>query len=475
MSELDFRGPIEGTPFLALGAFELRAIGYVREEWIISGVATSYVEDGERTPDGQWDARRDRQADFKTRLVVIRPSDPAHFSGTVVIEWLNVSGGLDAAPDWLFLHRHLMREGVAWVGLSAQKAGIDGGGLVPGLPLKEADEERYRELVHPGDAWSFDILTQLGRALRRPGAGPLGKLAAARAIALGESQSAGFLVTYANAIDPLEQCFDGFLIHGRGGGAAAIDGSYLRRPADGDVSRIGSRLLRGERIREDVRVPVLTLQSETDVIGLGSINARQPDGERFRLWEIAGASHFDSYGLVAAHHDDGTLSTERYAALLAPTDTPMGLQADSPVNAGPQQHYVAQAALARLEGWIRRGAAPPVAERLETADSTDPGLTGDALGISRGGIRTPWVDAPTALLSGLGQTGEGFMFLFGRTEIFDGPTLARLYPGGAEQHLELFLGSLERTVDAGFVLEADAAEIAALGRHGHQPSGFRHD
>ena len=48
-----------------------------------------------------------------------------------------------------------------------------------------------------------------------------------------------------------------------------------------------------ERIRDDVRVPVLTIQSETDVIKLGGIGARQPDAERLRLWEVAGAAHFD--------------------------------------------------------------------------------------------------------------------------------------------------------------------------------------
>ena len=31
------------------------------------------------------------------------------------------------------------------------------------------------------------------------------------------------------------------------------------------------------------------------------------DGERFRLWELAGASHFDTYGLIAPHSDDGRL------------------------------------------------------------------------------------------------------------------------------------------------------------------------
>ena len=43
------------------------------------------------------------------------------FNGTVVVEWLNVSGGVDAAPDWTFAHTELIREGYAWVGVSAQK------------------------------------------------------------------------------------------------------------------------------------------------------------------------------------------------------------------------------------------------------------------------------------------------------------------------------------------------------------------
>ena len=30
-----------------------------------------------------------------------RPADAARFNGTVVVEWLNVSGGLDGAPDWI--------------------------------------------------------------------------------------------------------------------------------------------------------------------------------------------------------------------------------------------------------------------------------------------------------------------------------------------------------------------------------------
>ena len=184
------------------------------------------------------------------------------------------------------------------MGVSAQKAGIDGGGLVPGMPLKATNAERYASLVHPGDAFAFDIYSAVDRALRTPGSGPLGRLEAQRVIAIGESQSAGFLVTYVNAVDPIERCFDAFLIHGRPGAAPGLDGAYLRAPRDGDLSNVSAIASDGHRIREDARAPVLTFQSETDVVILGGGRARQPDSEHFRLWELAGAAHFDTYGLV---------------------------------------------------------------------------------------------------------------------------------------------------------------------------------
>ena len=424
------------------------------------------------TGDGCWGALAEGDAAFTTRLVTVRPDDPARFNGTLVVEWLNVSGGIDAAPDWLFLHRHLMREGAAWVGVSVQQAGIDGGGLVPGQPLKQADPERYGALQHPGDAFAFGVFGSIGRALATPGSGPLADLSTTCCLAIGESQSAGFLVTYVNAIDPLEPCYDGFLIHGRPGGAAAIDGRYLRAAPGGEVSKLGRRMLGGDRIREDARVPVLTLQSETDLIVLGSVASRQPDSERFRLWEIAGASHFDTYGLIATHGDDGRAPIEQLARDLAPTTRPMGMQADTAINAGPQQHYVAQAAMAHLERWARGAAPPPEARRLETCDGEPPEIATDDLGIARGGVRTPWVDAPSAVLSGLGQQGDGFLFLFGSTHPLDPAVLAQRYPGGASEHREQFEAALRSAVAAGFVLQADAEEIAALARCGVQPSGF---
>jgi len=135
----------------------------------------------------------------------------------------------------------------------------------------------------------------------------------------------------------------------------------------------------------------------------------------------------------------------------------------APMNSGPQQHDVLQAGLAHLDRWAGGGTPPPEAARLElTPDGKSP-LALDANGNARGGVRTPWMDAPTAVLSGLGQSGGmEFAFLFGTTRSFDAATLARLYPGGRSDYLARFAKATDAAVAAGFLLEADAPEIRAL-------------
>ena len=461
-------GPIAGTAFTAYATFDLAALGYCEEEYFLSGRAQAFQIDGARGSDGRWSVSPAGSAAYTTRLVVRRPLDPDRFSGTVAVEWLNVSAGTDAEPDWACTHRHIIREGLAWVGVSAQKAGIDGGGIAEGPHLKSVDPGRYQTLSHPGDAFSYDIFSQAGRVLRDSRERqPLGPLSPARLIAMGESQSAAFLVTYVNAIDPAARVYDGYLIHGRGAAGANLDGSRRARVTTaGEAApapRAAPAARRGtpERIRDDVRVPVLTLQSETDVVSMGGGLARGPDGERFRLWEVSGAAHADTYLLKGAAQDTGALSADELAAALAPA-AEGALSTGTPINSGPQQHYVSQAALAQLDRWVRGGAAPSRAPRLELAEEGG-AFVADRHGIARGGVRTPWVDVPVAVLSGLGQEGgAGFTFLFGTTRPFSAEELARLYPGGRASYLEQFGESLGRAVDRGFILEADAEEIRQL-------------
>jgi hypothetical protein len=176
---------------------------------------------------------------------------------------------------------------------------------------------------------------------------------------------------------------------------------------------------------------------------------------------MAGASHADTYTVSAGRHDDGSLSGERFAELLRPTTNLMIGQTDTPINAGPQQHYVAQAALDHLVRWVLEGVAPPNAPRLEVADS-GVDFHKDARGNVLGGIRTPWVDVPVATFSGLGQAGDSFAFLFGQTSPFDEARLSDLYPGGRSEYLEKFEASLDTTIAAGFVRAEDRAEILSI-------------
>jgi Alpha/beta hydrolase domain len=447
-----------------MGEIDLKVLGYEETEFLVAGTANSYSLEGERGEDGRWDVLPAATADYRTRILVRRPIDARQFSGTVVVEWNNVSGGIDASPDWALLHRHLTAAGHAWVGVSAQKVGIEGGGFVEGIHLKALAPDRYDTLVHPGDAWSFDIFSQVGEMLRLPaGDGPLGDLEPKHLLATGESQSAACLVTYINAVDPVARIFDGFFVHGRPGLGVSLDGVFMLSAArENDMSDVAPAMPEnGECIRDDARVPVLVFQSETDVILLGGGRANQRDTDTVRLWELAGAAHADTYLLTASRHDDGTLGPVRLAELLRPTSVLMIGNTDTPINAGPQQHYVGQAALSRLVRWVADGVPPPSAPRLDR-DNEGSAFRLDQHGNTKGGIRSPWVEAPTAVLSGLGQTGETFAMLFGRTVPFDDATLATIYPKGIAEYVEKFTASLDVAIADGFILVEDRAEILGV-------------
>lgn len=456
---------LAGTAIDFMRDYDLTALGYEETEYMVEGEAVSYDLVGERDADGRWEVSPGATADYRTRILVRRPINPDVFSGTVVVEWHNVSGGVDVGPDWAFLHRHLTRAGHGWVGVTAQKAGIDGGGISEGIHLKILDSDRYATLEHPGDAWSFDIFSQVGQLLRLPAdEGPLGRLTVRHLVAAGESQSAACLVTYLNAVDHHASVFDGAFVHGRPGTGLALNGSLAvqRIQEEGFEQTTRSIAAKGERIRDDVRIPVLILQSETDLVVLGGRRAAQADSDKLRVWEIAGAAHADTYTISASRVDDGTVSPERLAELLRPTRHLITGPTVQPVNAGPQQHYVAQAALDHLVHWITEGTPPPSGPRLELEESGESYQT-NADGNAKGGIRTPWVEAPTATLSGLGQTGEAFAVLFGVTAPFDDDTLARLYPRGKEEYLERFESSLDAAITKGFLLGEDRDEIVAIG------------
>jgi hypothetical protein len=453
-------GPISGglgAPFVGATAFDLAEVGYGEAEYFVAGTAAAYVSDQPLSEDGLWTAEPGETAAYKTRVLVYRPIDPQRFNGTVIVEWLNVSAGLDAGPDWIMAHTELIRSGYAWVGVSAQFAGVEGGGSVVGLPpmpLKTVDPARYAGLVHPGDSFSYDIFSQVAQAIWFPlQTNLLGGLKPKAVIAAGESQSAFRMVTYVNAIHPLADIYDGYLIHSRSAGSTPLS----ERPQPPIAAP------RVVKIRADVNVPVLNFQTETDVIAFASYSGRQPDTDRFRLWEVAGTAHADTYTAVVGRSDRGD---SPQAAELLITDMPLrgveGLEeltCSGPINSGPQ-HFVLKAAIAALNRWVRDGTPPPPAARLDVDPGPPVALRHDDHGNALGGIRTPQVDVPIAAFSGAPQVGPAICALFGGTAPFDAATLASLYPTH-DAYVAAFNDATDQAVAVGFVLAPDAELMKA--------------
>ncbi|MEO8605150.1 MAG: alpha/beta hydrolase domain-containing protein [bacterium] len=454
-------GPISGgsgAPFVAATFFNLAQVGYQQAEYFYAGTATAYVNTGALGTDGRWGVEAGTSAAYKTRMLVYRPIDAAAFNGTVLVEWLNVSGGLDSAPDWISAHTELTRSGYVWVGVSAQLVGVEGGnGGILQASLKKQDPLRYGSLHHPGDSFSYDMYSQAAQALRHPaGIDPLAGLAIERVIAAGESQSAFRMVTYINAIHPLTHLFDGFLVHSRGGGSAAL--------SEPPQTRIQTP--NGVIVRDDVDVPVMIFQTETDVLGLGSLAARQPDSTHVRLWETAGTAHADTYTLLVGMSDLG--NSPDVAKLVVTADPIPGIiSCSSPLNSGPQ-HWVLKAAIAALDSWLRDGTAPPTAPRIAVASGPPSAIQRDANGNALGGIRTSYVDVPLATLSGEGQSGSGFCAIFGTTVPFDAEKLQALYPTHAD-YVAAVVSSTDAAVDAGFVLPPDGELIKTFAENSAEP------
>ena len=405
------QGPIPGTvpgdpkapdvrdtyPWMSTNV-NLASAGYVEQEFYVSGKADGYGVTGERVASG---------VPYKTRVIVRRPAHPARFNGTVLAEWQNVTAGYDL--DALWSAEQIIRGGYAWVGVSAQRVGVD--------QLRGWSPARYGGLDVTGggrftaDELSYDVYAQVAKALRATkGVRPLGGLKARTVLAVGASQSAGRMTVYYDNILPrTEAVFDGF---------ATIVGSA--------PSRKGAE-------------PVFQVLSETDVRS----PARRGDDERFRRWEVAGTAHSgwngQEYRRPILRRDLGE----------APSYT-----CDQPPWSRVPLHHVVAASYAHLTRWIERGVRPPSAPPLElNADGSKPR---DELGLALGGIRLSQVEVPTALNTG-DNSGETFCLLFGTHVPFERARLDRLYPSHG-RYVAAVAKADKRNVRAGYLLPGDAQQ-----------------
>ncbi|WP_284740665.1 alpha/beta hydrolase domain-containing protein [Amycolatopsis sp. RTGN1] len=413
--------PVSG----AQGVLDLAGRGYVEQEYLLSGQADTYAQDGLWTDDGRWATHVATTGNpYTTRMVVVRPGDPARFTGTVVVEWLNVSFGVDIPVDFSQSYEHFLREGYAYVGVTTQKAGAD--------KLKSLDPGRYPTVDLASDALSYDVFSQAAQAVRtHPEL--LGGRTPAVVLGTGHSQSALRLTTYANAVQPVRGVYDGLMIHGRAALAAPI--------GEGVIGPLSAR------IRTDLAVPVFVLQSETDVVASASV---RQDTARVRTWEVAGTAHADQYGLDlynAANARDGSINGG------APTTC------DKPVNSMTFR-YAENAAFSYLDRWARGGAAPPAATPISLLLGLF--VRRDADQNALGGVRLPDLDAPVAAYAPNNSGGNvaGACLLLGTTTPLPAGRIRQLYPDHAT-YVAKFTAAADRALRAGYLLPADHDEAVA--------------
>ncbi len=403
----------------------LAAIGYVEEEFLVSGTANVYD-----WPKPGPAVVRTPNAPYTTRVLIRRPGSRTRFSGMAVVEMLNPSNLFDLNIGWAISQKQIVRSGDAWVGVTAKPVSVrslkafDQGRYAPlawSNPLPTTDPRNCAAVPRDSERTTenglvWDIYRQVGAWLKSADqSNPLAygqpRSAVTHLVAWGYSQSGGFLYTYLNAIHPLDiqerirPVYDGYLI-------AVASGPTPIHQCAGAIPTDDPR-----RQIKDAGVPVIRVMTQSDY--LPSIRSRLPDSDtlpnRTRNYEIAGAAHATPDELNFAATPDDIVKAQRPVP-------PMSC------NEGPRSRFpnslAFNAILENLQQWIRKGVPPPPSQNIAVGNNK-PFL--DKFGNVQGGVRSPYVDVPTSVWHA-NATGESFCRLAGYEVPFEAEQLRTLYP-----------------------------------------------
>jgi hypothetical protein len=122
---------------------------------------------------------------------------------------------------------------------------------------------------------------------------------------------------------PMYDPFYGYMIHSRGDGSSALAQEPLVEILTPEATLVPP----------DLNVPVMTFETETDVALLGYVNARQPDTDLLRTWEVPGTAHGDYYTVVSGRDD--AVGDPIYASVIEENSVLGCITCDRPMNNGP--------------------------------------------------------------------------------------------------------------------------------------------
>lgn len=427
---------VPGTTPMTAAAIDLAAAGYAEREFYAEGEAHRYrgVLPGAQATgqaiDGGWP--------YRTRVLVRTPA-ATKFNGTLVVEWANVTAGQDIDFAFAESYAYLLREGYAVAVVSAQRLGVDR--LKTWSPLRYGDLNVAADSTDPqtgqkiddcppgtacpGDPLSWDIMTQVSKALKDNAAPtqPLPGLKVRKVIALGESQSAMRLSLYYNAIQPLYKVFDGFVF-----------------------------LDLAQQMRADVTTPAISVNSES----LAGFLPPVTTSTYTRVWEVAGTSHASFY---AVNYVDGLLLRDQsYPSPSGSlTFTKMMEQQGcklNPLFSKVDTGIVLNAAIHGVRQWAETG--EPAASTRQFQRDAKGSVVRDADGKVLGGVQLAQFAAPTAYMA---PNGDALgCVLAGHHRDFTKDELKNRY-GNHNAYVSQVQAAMKQSVDQGYALPRDADEV----------------
>lgn len=364
---------------------------------------------------------------YTTSVYVRRPANPHRASGIVVVEPLHAAGLFGVQT---LVQPYLVDHGDVHVGIAANF------NVVEHL-VKRANPARYATLNVPATADAENqILAGVGAVLH---------------------QHPDYLLPDVDVKDAILGGWSGSTVEVRNfirspGGTATIDG---RRVYDGYFpaqAAVGSSGSAEVGPIPDVGVPVIELQGERELLVTlhvyGNIGYRRPDSVTYRLYEVPGMAHVTS--------EPGSLLSGFVG----------GLSCDLPSGASPSmfsQIQIWEMALDNLVRWVSQGIPAPHAARIEL-EADGKTVVRDANGNALGGVRTVFVDVPTATivptsLNRGGVFGNPCAFV-GYQLNFSQQKLEQLY-GNHGGYVEQVVEDAVKLVREHWLLPDNAAELIA--------------
>lgn len=462
--------PITATSYPQLSAsrqmepIALDRHGFTEEEFFVSGTANVY----------DWAASGDvtvktADAPYTTRLLVRRPTEPARFSGNVIVEILHAPRGYDWMLMWSYSYTHFLERGDAWVGVTMTPDAIEA--------LKTYDAARYAPLSfanpNPGETCAagdaapgtspgeeglrWDMISQVAALLKSSAPGR--PLEGFRVEYVYQTAQDNAQLTYINAIHNRARlasgkpAYDGYVV--KSGRLPARIRRCAAAPRPGDP----------RQVTRNVDVPVINLQQEGDVVA--ALSARREDSDapadRYRLYEIAGVAHIDSavyrWGIPTIAEmqkagDDVSGYTREW-----PFARGARCEPEIPLTEQPILGWVTNGAFASLDRWVRTGTPAPRAPRSQvTGAGAGARIAVDRFGNGLGGLRTPHVEVPSATYRTNHQGPLGTCRNFGSVRPLTWKQLDEEY-GGYEGYARRVRQAVDRFVADRWVTAADGERI----------------